>query len=77
MMKHIATLWPNVGITLDTELLQEELTYGNIPLFMIGEPTDEMIDAACEAVPGLYRVDAMRAIEAALAALISNSSIKG
>jgi len=29
------------------------------------EATDEMIDAACAAVPGLYRVDAMRAIEAA------------
>lgn len=29
--------------------------------------TDAMIDAACEAVPGLYRVDAMRAIESALA----------
>lgn len=29
--------------------------------------TDAMIDAACQAVPGLYRVDAMRAIEAALA----------
>lgn len=31
------------------------------------EATDEMIDAACAAVPDLYRVDAMRAIEAALA----------
>ena len=30
--------------------------------------TDEMIDAACAAVPDLYRVDAMRAIEAALRA---------
>lgn len=30
--------------------------------------TDEMIDAACDAVPGLFRVDAMRAIEAALGA---------
>jgi hypothetical protein len=30
------------------------------------EATDEMIDAACAAVPDLYRVDAMRAIEAAL-----------
>ena len=32
------------------------------------EATDEMIDAACAAVPSLYRVDAMRALEAALAA---------
>lgn len=32
------------------------------------EATDEMIDAACDAVPGLYRVDAMKAIEAALLA---------
>jgi hypothetical protein len=31
------------------------------------EVTDEMIDAACTAVPDLYRVDAARAIEAALA----------
>lgn len=31
--------------------------------------TDEMIDAACNAVPDLYRVDAMRAIEAAFALL--------
>ncbi len=31
--------------------------------------TDEMIDAACDAVPDLYRVDAMLAIEAALLAL--------
>lgn len=32
------------------------------------EATDEMIDAACAAVPDLYRVDAARAIEAALEA---------
>ena len=31
------------------------------------EATDEMIDAACAAVPDMYRVDAARAIEAALA----------
>lgn len=30
------------------------------------EATDEMIDAACAVVPDLYRVDAARAIEAAL-----------
>lgn len=33
------------------------------------EASDEMIDAACAAVDDLYRVDAMRAIEAALAVL--------
>ena len=32
-----------------------------------GEVTDEMIDAACAAVKGLYRVDALNALEAALA----------
>jgi hypothetical protein len=32
------------------------------------EVTDAMIDAACEAVPDLYRIDAMRALEAAIAA---------
>lgn len=31
----------------------------------LGEPTDEMVDAACAAVPDLYRVDAIRIIEAA------------
>lgn len=34
------------------------------------EATDEMIDAACNAVPDLYRVDAMKAIEAALSAFV-------
>lgn len=33
------------------------------------EATDEMIDAACAAVPDMYRVDAARAIEAALAVM--------
>ena len=38
------------------------------PRFSRTEATDEMIDAACAAVPDLLRVDAMRAIEAALKA---------
>lgn len=33
------------------------------------EILDDMITAACSAVPDLYRVDAMRAIEAALGVL--------
>ena len=36
------------------------------------EATDEMIDAACAAVPDMYRVDAARAIEAALAVMVPN-----
>ena len=31
------------------------------------EPTDEMVDAACAAVDDLYRVDFVRAYEAAIA----------
>ena len=58
------------------EALQERLVTGSddvfVPLFMIAEPTDEMIDAACKAVPDLYRVDAIRVIEAALAVLAPN-----
>lgn len=34
------------------------------------EATDEMIDAACNAVPDLYRVDAMRAVEASISAFV-------
>jgi len=36
------------------------------------EATDEMLDAAQAAAPYLYRVDAMRAIEAALKAIPAN-----
>ncbi|WP_432263478.1 hypothetical protein [Cupriavidus sp. TMH.W2] len=43
---------------------------------LVLEATDEMIDAACAAVPDLYRVDAIRAIEAALLAAPSASAQK-
>ena len=48
------------------------------PLFAAAnaEATDEMIDAACAAVPDLYRIDAMRAIEAALQARLIAASKK-
>lgn len=60
----------------EIEAIQERLVTGSddvwVPLYTLGEVTDEMIDAACAAVPDLYRVDAMRAIEAALATLSHN-----
>lgn len=49
------------------------LLYAELPA--LAEATDEMIDAACNAVPGLYRVDAMRAIEAAIAVLTPNAQV--
>jgi len=60
----------------EIEAIQERLVTGSddvwVQLYALGEATDEMIDAACAAVPGMYRVDAMRAIEAALATLSPN-----
>lgn len=58
----------------ELERLQESLVHNSddvlVPLYALdGDPTDEMVDAACAAVLGMFRFDARRAIKAALSAL--------
>ena len=62
----------------EIEALQERLvTSGDdvrVPLYALVEVTDKMVAAACAAVPALCRVDATRAIEAALETLSQGAS---
>lgn len=61
-MKYAATLL-STAPQADQPVAQIPDTHCIVPK----EATDEMIDAACDAVSDLYRVDAARAIEAAIA----------
>jgi len=52
------------------EVLRAALAQPDVPegyVLVPVEPTDEMVDAACAAVDDLYRVDFVRAYEAAIA----------
>jgi len=65
------TLWPE-AVEKIIALLRAQSEDSHLPRIdvrLTDEVTNEMIDSACAAVhPNMYRVDAMRAIEAALAA---------